>query len=114
MPWPAHSPGEPAAPAAASVNRSSTVQQSKLFNYHWRTAPAVEQLERHIHELRTTVIRLRREIKNKQGHVGRLTILVQQRSNTIDDLRGKLEQSRQQIQQLNEEADHLAALVRMS
>ena len=65
-------------------------------------------------ELRTTVIRLRREIKNKQGHVGRLTILVQQRSNTIDDLRGKLEQSRQQIQQLNEEADHLAALVRMS
>jgi len=45
-------------------------------------------LERHIDELQTTVIRLRREIKNKQGHVGRLTILVQQRSNTIDDLRG--------------------------
>jgi predicted RNase H-like nuclease (RuvC/YqgF family) len=84
------------------------------FNYHWRATPAVEQLERHIHELRTTVIRLRREVENKQGHVGRLKILVQQRSDTIDDLRGKLEQSRQEILQLNEEADHLAALVRMS
>ena len=76
------------------------------WNYHWRATPAVEPLERHIDELQTTVIRLRREVENKQGHLGRLKILVQQRSNTIDDLRG--------IRQLNEEADHLAALVRMS
>jgi predicted RNase H-like nuclease (RuvC/YqgF family) len=86
----------------------------KSWNYHWRASPAVEQLERHIDELRTTVVRLRHEVETKQSHLGRLKILVQQRSNTIDDLRGKLEQSQQQIRQLNEEADHLATLVRMS
>ena len=84
------------------------------WNYHWRASPAVEQLERHIDELRTTVIRLRGEVKNKQGYVGRLKILVRQRSDTIDDLRGKLEQSQAQIRQLSEEADHLAELVRIS
>ena len=66
------------------------------WNYHWRASPAVEELERNIDELRTTVIRLRREIKNKQGYVGRLKFLVRQRSDTID-LRGKLEQSQAQI-----------------
>ena len=84
------------------------------WNYHWRASPAVEELERNIDELRTTVIRLRGEVKNKQGYVGRLKILVRQRSDTIDDLRGKLEQSQAQIRQLNAEADHLAELVRMS
>ena len=71
----------------------------------WKFRP-LDPIERENDALKATIVCLRRELENKQGAVGRLKILVQQRSNTIDDLRGKLEQSQQQIRQLNEEAEH--------
>jgi len=53
-------------------------------------------------------------LRGKEQYIGRLKTLVQLRSNTIDDQRGRLEQSQAQIRQLSEEADHLAELVRLS
>jgi len=71
-------------------------------------------LEQTVDQLRTELIKLRRQLNGKEQYIGRLQFLVQQRSNVIDDQRGKLEQSQAQIRQLNDEADHLAELVRMS
>ena len=71
-------------------------------------------LEQTVDQLRTELIKLRRQLNGKEQYIGRLQFLVQQRSNVIDDQRGKLEQSQAQIRQLDEEADHLAELVRMS
>ena len=42
-----------------------------------------------------------------------LEYLVQQRSERIDELTGKLEQSRDQIRRLDEECEHLADMVRL-
>ena len=42
-----------------------------------------------------------------------LEYLVQQRSERIDELTGKLEQSREQIRRLDEECEHLADMVRL-
>jgi hypothetical protein len=85
-----------------------------LLRYRWKSRPDVAQLEQDNDRLRTELIRLRRQLNGKEQYIDRLKFLVQQRSNTIDDQRGKLEQSQTQIRQLNEEADHLATLVRQS
>ena len=71
------------------------------FNYHWRATPAVEQLERHIDELRTTVIRLRREVENKAGYAAKLELVLRQRTETIDALNARLDQSREQCRRLS-------------
>jgi hypothetical protein len=60
------------------------------------------------------LIRTRRQLRGKDQYISRLKFLVQQRSNTIDDQRGQLEQSQAQIRQLDAEADHLAEMVRQS
>jgi len=76
------------------------------FNYHWRATPAVEQLERHIDELRTTVIRLHREVENKAGYAAKLELVLRQRTETIDALNARLEQSREQVRRLDQECEH--------
>jgi len=76
------------------------------WNYHWRASPAVEQLERHIDELPTTVIRLRREVENKAGYAAKLELVLKQRTQTIDALNGKLEQARAQCRRLDAECEH--------
>ena len=82
------------------------------WNYRWRSHPAVERSEQDINELRADNVRLRREVKTKQSHLRRLKILVQQRSDVIDDLRGKLEQLQARNRQLDEEAERYAEMVR--
>jgi hypothetical protein len=82
-------------------------------SYRWRSRPDVGQLERNLDELRTTVVRLRHELETKQGAVGRLEVLVRERSNRIDELANTVAVLRDQNRRLNEEADHLAALVRL-
>ena len=76
------------------------------FNYHWRATPAVEQLERHIDELRTTVIRLHREVENKAGYAAKLELVLRQRTETIDALNARLEQSREQCRRLDAECEN--------
>jgi hypothetical protein len=58
-------------------------------------------IERECDQLRTTIIQLRRELETKQGAVGRLEVLLHERLTRIDELNGKLEQSRQQVRRLD-------------
>ena len=70
------------------------------WNYRWRTRPDVGQLERNVDELRTTVIKLRRDLTNKAGYAAKLELVVRQRTQTIDRLNDKLEQVRAQNRRL--------------
>ena len=84
------------------------------YLFRWRSRPDIAALEQTVDQLHTELIRMRRQLRGKEQFIDRLKFLVRQRSTTIDDQRGRLEQSRQQIRQLDAEADHLAELVRMS
>ena len=81
------------------------------WNYHWRASPAIEQLERHIDELRTTIICLRRELQTKQTQVGGLKLALVQRLETIDGLNATIDQLRAANQKLALENDCLTALL---
>jgi predicted RNase H-like nuclease (RuvC/YqgF family) len=59
-----------------------------------KPTPAELQLKRELDGLKTTLVVLRRELEHKDGHVGRLEVLMRQRSERIDELNGKLEQLR--------------------
>ena len=83
-------------------------------SYRWRSHPNVSQLERNLDELRTTVIRLRHEVANKTGYVGKLEVLLRERLARIDALNGKIEQLRDQNRRLDEENEHLVEMVRLS
>jgi hypothetical protein len=61
-----------------------------------------------------TIITLRRKLTNKEGYASRLESLVRQRCEVIDALTGKLEQSQAQVRRLDEEAERLAEMVRLS
>ena len=74
----------------------------------------ISPLEDERDQLRMDIIRLRHELETKQGAVGRLEVLVRQRSNRIDELNGKVEQLRHQNRQLDQENESLAELVRSS
>jgi hypothetical protein len=54
-----------------------------------------------IDRLKTVICCLRRELENKAGAVGRLELLLHERLTKIDELNGKLEQSREQIRRLD-------------
>jgi hypothetical protein len=71
-------------------------------------------LEKENDQLRMTIVVLRRELTTKEGYAAKLELVLQQRLETIDALRGKLEQSQQQIRRLDAEADRLAEMVRLS
>jgi hypothetical protein len=46
--------------------------------------------------LRTEIVRLRRELENRQGAVGRLELLLRERLTKIDELTGQVDQLRHQ------------------
>jgi chromosome segregation ATPase len=77
--------------------------------------PTREQLQliKENDSLRTAIVVLRREIENKQGAVGRLETLLQERLHKIDELNGRLEQSREQVRRLDQECEHLADMIRI-
>ena len=104
----------PPKPTRRSAKISANLQAMPPYLFRWKTRPDIAQLEQTVDQLRTELIRTRRQLTGKQQYIDRLKFLVQQRSTTIDDQRGKLEQSQAQIRQLDEEADHLAELVRQS
>jgi chromosome segregation ATPase len=61
--------------------------------------------------LRTEIVRLRRELSNKQDCIGRLEVLLHERMERIDELTAQVDQLRHQIKKLDQEAEHLAAMV---
>jgi len=61
------------------------------LSFRWRSRPAAAALERNVDELRTVVIRLRREVSSKDQYIGRLKFLCQERMTRIDDQRGQIE-----------------------
>jgi chromosome segregation ATPase len=76
------------------------------LTYRWRSRPNIAKLEHTIDRLQTELIKLRHEIETKQGHVGRLTILVQQRTEQIDELANVIATLRDQNRRLDEEAEN--------
>ena len=63
--------------------------------------------------LRSEIVRLRHDLANKQGHVGRLEVLMRERSERIDELNGKIDQLREQNKRLDAENEHLLEMVRL-
>jgi len=76
----------------------------------WKAKP-VSILQRENDNLKTTICLLRRELENRQGAVGRLELLVHERTARIDELTGKLEQARAQNQRLDAECEHLTEMM---
>jgi len=85
-----------------------------MHRYRWKARPDVAQLEQAIDQLRTELIRTRRQLTGKQQYIDRLKFLVQQRSNRIDDQRGRIEKLQERNRHLDEEHDHLAEMVRLT
>ena len=77
---------------------------------NWKPRP-LSELEQAIDRLRIENIKLRREIESKQGHMGRLKVLLHQRSDTIDELHGRIEQLQERNRRLDEEAESYVAII---
>ena len=75
--------------------------------------PDAAALERNVDELRTVIIQLRHELTNKTGYAATLELVLKQRTQTIDDLRGKLDQLRAVNARLDAEAERLCEMVRL-
>jgi chromosome segregation ATPase len=84
------------------------------LSFRWKARPDVSQLEQTIDRLQTELIRLRREVGDKEQYINRLTFLCHERMTRIDDQRGRIEQLQQRNQQLDQECESLVALVRSS
>jgi len=72
---------------------------------NWKPRP-LSELEQAIDQLRTENLKLRREVETKQTQVGGLKLALHQRHETIDALRGRIEQLQAQNQQLDQECEH--------
>jgi hypothetical protein len=62
------------------------------------------QLKRENDGLRTTILCLRRELTDKQGHVQRLEVLLCSRLHKIDELNGRIRQLQERLRQTSEQA----------
>ena len=84
------------------------------LSFRWRSRPDAAALDRNVDELRTVIIQLRRDLTNKEGYADRLEVLLRARTERMDELANTIATLREQNRRLNEEADHLAEMVRMS
>jgi hypothetical protein len=66
----------------------------------------LEPAERECDRLRTELVRLKHDLEGKEQFVDRLQFLLRRRTETIDDLTGKLQQAR--AAKLDAEREHLA------
>jgi hypothetical protein len=69
-------------------------------------------IERELDQLRTEVVRLKHDLAGKERFLDRLQFLLRRRTETIDDLNGKLEAARAANQKLDAECEHLAELAK--
>ena len=66
----------------------------------------LDSTEKENEPLRTVVIQLRDELRTKQTALSSLELALQARHQTIDQLNARLEQSRAQCRQLDEECEN--------
>ena len=81
------------------------------LSYRWRSRPDTAQLEHTVDQLRTELIKLRRQLSGKEQYIDRLKFLCHERTTRIDDLRATIDDLRAANQKLDAEAEHLAALI---
>jgi chromosome segregation ATPase len=79
----------------------------------WKPAP-VTDLQRQVDALQFKLVRLNRELSDKQQYASRLEYLMRERSKRIDELTGTIDRLREQNRRLDAEADRLCELVRLS
>jgi hypothetical protein len=72
---------------------------------------ALSDLERQNHTLALRLLKANAELRTKTLYAQRLEFLLHQRSERIDELNGKLEQSREQVRRLGLENELLAAMI---
>jgi hypothetical protein len=76
------------------------------LSYRWKSRPNIAPLEQALAAARSEIVRLRSDLTNKAGYAATLELVLRQRTQIIDDLVGKLEQSRAQCRRLDEEAEN--------
>jgi regulator of replication initiation timing len=76
----------------------------------WKPA-ALSDLARENHALQMALLKLRRELENKQEAVGHLELLLHERLVKIDELNAKLEQQRQRNWHLEIQAECLCQML---
>ena len=81
-----------------------------MVSWRWKLSPE-EQI---VNQLRAANVQLRRQLTTKTNLANGLQLALHQRHETIDALRGRIEQLQAQNQQLDQECEHLVHLVRMS
>jgi hypothetical protein len=81
------------------------------MSFRLRPRP-LEPVERERDQLRTEVVRLKHDLAGKEQFLSRLQFLLRRRTETIDDLTGRLEQARAANQKLDAECEHLAQLAK--
>jgi hypothetical protein len=79
----------------------------------WK-ARTLAPLERQNDELKLVVVRLRYELTSARQAVGRLRYLVRERSERVDQLTARVDQLRDQNRRLDQEADRLVEMIRLS
>jgi hypothetical protein len=77
----------------------------------WKPSPVIEGLRREVEVLHCHLVRVRTELRTKQQYASRLEMLLRSRTNTIDELTGRLEQARAANQRLEQECEHLVAII---
>jgi hypothetical protein len=81
----------------------------------WKLKPRpLEPIERERDHLRTEVVRLKHDLEGKEQFLNRLQFLLRRRTETIDDLTGKLEAARAANQKLDAECERYAEMVKLS
>src|SRR5262249_14400316 len=97
------------AKSGADVARKSKKSYANLRHMHlyyrWRSRPDIAQLEHTVDQLRTELIKLRRQLSGKEQYIDRLKFLCHERMTRIDDQRGQIEQLRAANQKLDAEAE---------
>jgi hypothetical protein len=76
-----------------------------------KPTPYEIELQRKIHSLQTQLLKTNATLRLKIIYAERLETLVHQRNQRIDNLFGLLERARRQNIKLDEENEHLAALI---
>jgi len=81
------------------------------YLFRWRSRPDIAQLEQAIDQVRTELIRTRRQLTNKAGYAAKLELVLHQRTERIDQLHHRIDTLRAANRKLEAEADHYAALL---